>query len=164
MTLYEFVSQNQSVLLYAIVAFVVYCGAVYVKELILAKMKQEKPGTRKGCAECLAMQATLTRLPVIEKNQADLRSKGIPELTECISTLDTSVQSLKGDVSKLFSLIEQSWLSQINRLETALHASIISSPASKIKPSGKGKRHVGKGKKSVGRKVAERIQRCRSRG
>lgn len=157
MTLYEFVSQNQSVLLYAIVAFIVYCGAVYVKELILAKMKQEKPGTGTGCVNCLAMQATLTRLPVIERNQADLRSKGIPELTECISTLDTSVQSLKVDVSKLFSLIEQSWLSQINRLETALHASIISSPASKIKPSGKGKRHVGKGKKSVDRKVAERI-------
>ena len=151
--LYSFVVNNHEVLIYAGVGLLVYSGAVYLRELIVHKMTQEKQGTKKGCADCLAMQMAINEIPTIKKNQFDLRSTDIPTIAESVSNMENSIKSLQGDTTKLFNLIEQSWLAQINRLEVALQTSLQSTiygtPLSKVihktkKATGKIKNEKGK--------------------
>jgi len=150
--LYTFVVANHEVFVYAFMGLGMYSGAVYLRELIRRRMTQEKQGTKKGCADCIAMQMAITEIPIIMKNQADLRSQDLPSLAEGISNLDSSVTSLKADVTKLFNLIEQSWLAQINRLETSLHASMYGQPSTVDRR----KRNQETGKKGTGKRKKEK--------
>lgn len=111
----EFIYRNADYIVVGAIFLLFYVVGVYLKTYITKKVNEPKLGTAKGCEDCIAM----AKIPVIENNQIVLRRDELPKLSNQIARLQEAVDTLEASVSKLFNLIEQSWLAQINRLESA---------------------------------------------
>lgn len=165
--LYEFVLANHELIVVAAVVFIAYIVGIYIKTLVEKKFTAPKPGTRRGCEDCLAMQAISERLPKLEARQDECQRASFPEIIENITILKADVDNMQQNISKLFNLIEQSWLAQINRLETALHRSVlvpIQDMPELVRRQETGDRKNDKGKKGSSGAATGSVQKSKSRG
>ena len=121
---YEILFASHEVLLVGLVLLLAYIGGILLKSYLEKMVKASKQGTKRGCEDCVAMQAITERVPKIETKQDEIRKGDIPEMAENIALLTAQVEDMQENISKLFTLIEQSWLAQINRLETTLQRSM----------------------------------------
>jgi hypothetical protein len=120
----EFLLANHEFLILGVLFLFGYIVGIYLKSWLEKRIKAPSRGTKKGCEDCVAMQAISERIPKIEGKQEDLRKSDIPQMAENIALLTDQVEDMQENISKLFTLIEQSWLAQINRLETTLYRSM----------------------------------------
>lgn len=119
-----FVTAHHEFVVLSLVFIILFFIGNYIKAYIVKKVSDPRIGTKEGCSTCAAMQGYTEKLPEIAARQEECYKTALPEIAKNIAVLQTDIESMDARISKLFNLIEQSWLAQINRLESALHRSM----------------------------------------
>jgi len=99
-----------------IAALIVKVGAGFIDRWLSKK----KAGTKEGCEDCIAMRIAIEDVPIIKVKQEILRTKELPLLNNILTAIQENTKSLDSRVSKLFTLIEDSWKNEIKNLREEL--------------------------------------------